>query len=128
MAHDKTVHRSLHLASPRQKGADVSAFQSNVNKQFDRLKIDRQVEVDGVLGRDTYEAGKDVAYALGVCGEAWSKLRHHAISEGTQALIRGGRDRTDGESEAAHRRDEFRKALRARFAKSAGEKAIERSN
>jgi hypothetical protein len=127
MGQNKTVHRSLHLASPPLKGADVSAFQSNVNKQYDRLKVDREIEVDGVLGRETFEAGRDVAYALGVCGEAWSKLKHHTISEGTQALVRGGRDRTEGESEAAHRREEFRKALRARFAKSPGEKAIERS-
>jgi hypothetical protein len=125
---EKTVHRSLHLASPRQKGADVSALQSNVNQQYKRLKIDRRIEIDGTLGGETFDAAEEVALCLGVCGDGQEKLKRHVISEGIQRLIRGGRDRTAEETAAGHLREYYRKQLRARYAKSAGEKAIERSN
>lgn len=127
MAHEKTVHRPLHLASPPMKGADVSALQSNVNEQLHRLKIDREIEVDGQLGRETFGAVREVALSLGVCANAEEKLERHTISEGTQKLIRGGRDRTDVEVAAGRRREDYRKRLRARYAKSPGEEAIEKA-
>lgn len=126
MAHDKAVHRPLHLASPPLKGADVSALQGATNKQFDHLKIDRQVVVDGELGGDTFSAAKEAAIALGVIGDAHDKLDRHTVSEGTQKLIRG-RHRTDLEVAAGKEREGYRKHLRKRYAKSAGELAIEKS-
>lgn len=126
MAHEKAVHRSLHLASPPMKGADVSALQSNINAQFEHLKIDREIEVDGKLGTQTFGAGRQVAVSLGVIGDAHDKLERHTISEGTQKLIRG-RNRTDGEAEAGKARDEYRQQLRRRYAKSPGQEAIAKS-
>jgi hypothetical protein len=124
---DKSVHRSLHLTSPITRGEDVEALQSNVNKQFDHFRIDRQIMVDGELGAQSLDASEQVALCLGVGGEAQDKLKHHTISEDTQKLIRGGRDRTKEEVEAGEKREDYRKQLRQRYSKSAGEQAIEKS-
>ena len=127
MAHEKAVHRPLSLHSPRLKGVDVSALQSNINERFEHLKIEREIEVDGVLGGETFDAAEEVANCLGVCGEAQQKLKKGTISEGTQKLIRG-RERTDEETAAGHRRQDYREKLRKRYAKSPGEQAIVKSN
>jgi hypothetical protein len=126
MAHDKAVHRPLSLHSPPLKGADVSALQSNVNERFEHLKIERQIEVDGVLGAETFDAAEEVANCLGVIGEAQQKLKQHTISEGTQKLIRG-RERTPEETAAGHRRQDYREKLRKRYAKSPGQAAIDKA-
>jgi hypothetical protein len=124
---DKTVHRSLRLASPILRGEDVSALQGSVNKQFDHLKIDRQVMVDGELGGQTLGAAEQIALSLGVNGEAQKKLEHQIVSEDTQKLIRGGRDRTQDEAASGEKREDYRKQLRKRYSKSAGEAAIEKT-
>jgi hypothetical protein len=127
MSHEKAVHRALSLHSPRLKGADIVALQSNVNGRFKHLKIDREIEVDGVLGGETFDAVDEVANCLGVCGEAQQKLKRGTISEGTQALIRG-RERAAEETAAGHRRKDYREKLRKRYAKSPGAQAIVKSN
>jgi hypothetical protein len=124
---DKTVHRSLNLASPILRGEDVGALQSSVNKQFDHFKIDRQVMVDGELGGQTLGAAEQAALCLGVGGDAQKKLKNHIVSEDTQKLVRGGRDRTKEEQAAGEKREDYRKQLRQRYSKSAGERAIEQS-
>lgn len=125
---DKSVHRSLHLTSPITAGEDVEALQSNVNKQFDHFKIDRQVLVDGELGPQSLSAAEQVALCQGVIGEGQDKLKQHTISEDTQKLIRGGRDRTKNEVAAGEKREDYRKQLRKKYSKTAGERAIELSN
>lgn len=122
----KTVHRSLHLTTPLMRGADVHALQGSINEQYGHLKIDRQISVDGKLGHQTFEAAEEIATCLGVIGSAETKLRRHAISEGTQKLIRG-RERTDEEAAAGRRRRDYRERLRKRYAKSPGEEAIVKS-
>ena len=123
---DKTVHRSLHLATPHLKGPDVSALQGSINKQFAHLKIDRSVTVDGELGAQTFAAAKQVAICLGVVGPGHKKLKRNTVSMGTQALIRG-RKRTTAETIAGTARAPYRAALRKRYAKAPGEVAIERA-
>jgi hypothetical protein len=124
---EKTVHRSLRLASPILRGEDVGALQGSVNKQYDHLKIDRQVMVDGELGAQTLAAAEQVALSLGVNGEAQTKLEHQIISEDTQKLIRGGRDRSKDEATAGDKRDDYRQQLRKRYSRSTGEMAIEKT-
>lgn len=123
MAPTTAVHRPLNLASPIERGDDVKALQGSINKQFDDLTIDHGVAVDSQFGSKTFAAAKQVAVALGVVGEAHEKLDHHALSEGTQKLIRG-RERTDLEEEAARARKDYRQELRRRYSKSAGEEAV----
>lgn len=123
MAHAKAVHRPLSLHSPLLQGADVRALQSNVNKQYDHFKIDREVRVDGDLGGQTFDAAKEIATCLGVCGTAQAKLERGTISEGTQALIRG-RKRTNEEEAAGRKRKDFREKLRKRYSRSSGEEAV----
>jgi len=125
MAHRKEVHRPLSLHSPILSGADVRALQGQINERFEHFKIDRQIKVDGDLGGQTFEAAADIAYCLGICGDAHDKLRNGTISEGTQKLIRG-RKRTDEEEAAGRRRKDYREKLRKRYAKDAGEKAVAR--
>jgi hypothetical protein len=127
MAHAKAVHRPLSLHSPTLSGADVKALQGGVNKQFKHLGIDRQVEVDGDLGAETFTAAAQVSRCLGIRGAAARKLKRGTLSEGTQGLIRG-RKRTRLEALAGKAREGYRKRLRKRYAKSAGTLAIERSN
>jgi hypothetical protein len=119
----KAVHRPLSLHSPLLHGADVEALQGSLNEQYKHLKIDREIEKDARLGGETFDAAVEVATSLGVVGEAQKKLKRHTISEDTQKLIRG-RERTKDESAAASRRETYRKALRKRYDKSPGEKAI----
>jgi len=123
---DKAVHRPLNVASPHQKGADVKALQGQINKQFAHLKIDREITVDDDLGLETFDAAKQVARSLGAVGPTMSKFKRHTISEGAQRLIRG-RERTAAEKIAGTLRKPYREALRKRYAKGAGEKAIERA-
>lgn len=123
MAHAKAVHRPLSLHTPRLEGADVDALQANINKQYRHFKIDREIEVDGVLGAESFNAAKQVARCLGVTGNGERKLRRGTISEGTQKLIRG-RKRTAAEAVVGTYREGYRKKLRKRYAKDAGEKAV----
>jgi len=126
-AGQKAVHRPLSLHSPRLKGEDVHALQGQINEQYRHLKIDREIEADGVLGGETFEAAEEVANCLGVLGDAQAKLKRNTISEGTQKLIRG-RERTQEEAAAGNRRKDYREKLRKRYAKSPGEEAIVKSN
>jgi hypothetical protein len=127
MAPDQTVHRPLHLISPVPTGADVGALQSNINKQLDHLKIDWEIAVDEEFGPNTLAAAEGVALSLGVIGDAQDKLKQNTVSEGTQKLIRGGRERTKEEVAAGKKRDDYRQTLRKRHSKTAGERAIEKS-
>jgi len=126
MTHAKAVHRPLSLHSPQLKGADVSALQSSINKQFEHLKIDREVEVDGELGKATFKAAWEVAKAMGAVGSTLRKFRRGTISEGAQKLIRG-RKRTVAEVVAGKARTGYREKLRKRYAKTAGAVAIEKA-
>jgi hypothetical protein len=123
MAHAKPVHRPLTLATPVEKGADVRALQSSVNKQFKHLKIDRAIGVDGQFGAQTFRAAKQAAVCLGATGAAVRKLKRGTLSEGTQQLIRG-RELTTGELVVAKVRAPYRRKLRKRFAVSSGQKAV----
>lgn len=125
---DKAVHRPFHLTSPLPEGADVGALQGNINKQFDDLKIDCQIAVDEEFGPNTFAAAERVALSLGVVGDAQNKLKRNTVSEGAQKLIRGGRDRTKAEVAAGKKREKYRKELRKRFSKSAGELAIKKTD
>src|SRR5690349_12823296 len=126
MTPTKAVHRPLSLHSPKLRGDDVHALQGSINKQYNHFKIDREIEVDDVLGNETFDAAEEIAICLGVVGEGQSKLKRHTISEATQRLIRG-RDLTDEEKRAQARRQTYRTALRKRYDKSPGEKAIARA-
>ncbi|HEY6731918.1 MAG TPA: hypothetical protein VI039_12960 [Solirubrobacterales bacterium] len=123
MAHAKAVHRPLTLHTPILSGADVKALQGQINEQFDHLKIDRTIAVDGDLGRETFAAAKQVAIGLGAQGSGLRKLKRETISEGVQKLIRG-RKRTVLEQAAAARRTGYRRKLRKRHATDAGERAV----
>lgn len=123
MSATKAVHRPLNLASPLLHGSDVKALQSSVNKQFDHLKVDREIETDGKLGGETFDAAQEVALSLGACGAEQDKLKRHVLSEAVQKLIRG-RKRTKPETEAASKRADYRQKLRKRYAKSAGASAV----
>ncbi len=126
MAHAKAVHRPLSLHSPILKGADIKALQSSVNEQYEHLKIDRAIRVDGDLGTQTFRAAKQVAYCLGLTGSAARKLKRRTLSEHAQKLIRG-RKLTRTEAVVAKARAPYRRRLRKRYAKAPGELAIERS-
>lgn len=119
----EAVHRPLHLASPILKGDDVRALQGSINKEYERLKIDHQIEHDGKLGTQTFDAAVEIATSLGAVGEDVARLKRHTITEDAQKLIRG-RKRTEAEAKAAEARGDYRKKLRKRYAKSAGEEAI----
>lgn len=120
----QTVHRPLALTTPRLRGKDVEVLQGSITKGFDHLKIERSVTKDGVLGTHTFDAAHDLATALGVTGRAQAKLNHrHILSEATQELIRG-RALTDAERAAQKQRDDYRVAMRKRYAIDGGEKAI----
>lgn len=123
MPNTEAVHRPLNLASPPVRGADVSALQSNVNRQFRKMNIDRSIRVDGVLGPQTFRAAKQCAICIGVTGLAHRKLKRHRISMGTQKLIRG-RARTTREAIVGRARAGYRRRLRKRFAQAPGEKAV----
>jgi len=119
----KEVHRALLLATPIERGDDVSAVQASANKRFSQMKIDRSIEVDGRFGAQTFNACRQVALGLGVRGAAQRKLKRGRLSKGTQKLIRG-RKRTRMETLAAKRRGPYRAKLRRRYRAGAGEDAI----
>lgn len=120
------VHRPLNLATPTAEGEDVRALQSNINKQFKHLRIERSIRVDGTFGPQSFLAAKQVARCLGATGAAIKKLNRHCLSEGTQKLIRG-RERTRVEAIVGKSRALYRKKLRERYAKEPGEKAVARA-
>ena len=124
----RLVHRPLRLASPIERGADIEVLQESVNEQFRHLRIDREIAVDGSCGPQTFKAAEQVALCLGVTGTGQRKLKAGTISKGTQKLIRG-RKRSARERIAAglYTRDAYRKKLRKRYSKSAGEQAIAKS-
>lgn len=117
------VHRRLALASPQEHGPDVKALQGQINEQYRHFKIDRQIAKDADFGHSTFDAAEEVAFCLGVTGEAQAKLKRNILSEGTQALIRG-RKRTDEEERAGQEREDYRKMLRRRYDKSGGVQAV----
>lgn len=123
MPHKKEIHRPLSLHTPILRGDDIQALQGSINEQYDHFKIDHGVRRDGDLGARTFDAAREIALCLGVCGEAQDKLGRGTISEGTQALIRG-RKRTEAEEEAGTRREDYRKRLRRRYSKAPGEEAV----
>jgi len=124
MSKPQAVRRPLILASPPIKGKDVSALQSNVNRQFEKMNIDRSVKVDGAFGPQTFKAAKQCAICIGATGDAIRKMRRDCISEGTQKLIRGGRGRTAREAIVGKARADYRRRLRKRYAQAPGEKAV----
>lgn len=122
----KAVHRDLHLATPPVEGADVRALQSTINERYDHFKIDRAIEVDGVLGSQTLHAAEEVGVAVGVVGGDRRAFRRRTITESAQKLIRG-RKATLAERAAAKARAPFRRRLRRRYAKDAGEIAVQKA-
>jgi hypothetical protein len=117
------AHRPLHLASPTESGKDITALQSAVNEQFKHLKIDREIEVDGDFGEQTCEAAEQVAVCLGAMGRTRRRLARGTVSQHAQWLIRGRR-RSHAEAVAGKARAGYRRRLRKRYAKSAGQEAI----
>lgn len=124
MADAKAVSRPLFLHTPILRGPDVRALQGSINEQYEHLAIDRQIERDGELGRETFDAARQVALCLGVHGAAQRKLERGTVSEATQKLIRGRR-RTRREALVAKARAGYRRRLRRRYDRSAGEEAVE---
>jgi hypothetical protein len=114
-AHDKAVHRPLHLATPPVRGADVHQLQEAVDRRFHSLKINRSISPDSQLGKDTFSAARQTALALGICGGNQRAFKRHTITESTQRLIRGSRKAKLRERLAAKRRSGFRKNLRKRY-------------
>lgn len=123
MSGKKEVHRGLGLTTPLTTGADVKALQSEINKQFKHLKVDRKILVDGEFGPGTMSAARQVALSIGVVGKAKRKLKDGRVSMATQKLIRG-RKKSAREGLATKRRVRYRKKLRKHFDKTGGEKAL----
>lgn len=121
--HKKEIHRPLSLGTPIERGADVEALQGQINERYEHFKIDRQIRKDGEFGAHTFDAAEEIALCLGALGDAQDKLKRHTVSEGTQALIRG-RKRTADEEAAGRGREGYRKELRRRYSKGAGEEAV----
>lgn len=116
--------RALTLASPRPKGPDVAALQRALNARYDHFGINHRVAVDGDFGRQTLKAVRQIAWLMGVRGDAREKLGRGRVSISTQRLVRKGREKTRLERLAATRRRRYRKKLRRHYAASGGERAV----
>lgn len=117
------VHRALTLSSPLPSGGDVKVLQGQINEAYERWNVDKRIARDGDFGPATLRAAREVAYGMGVVGEARAKLKKGRVSKGTQRLIRG-RKKTRRERLATRARKPYRRRLRRRYAAAPGQKAI----
>jgi hypothetical protein len=110
------VHRPLSLTTPRMRGADVKAIQQALNRDFDHLEINRGVTVDGVLGKETWNAIHQAGISVGLVRGNRKALERHTLTESAQRLLRGSRTATFWERRARAHRSSYRKRLRRRYA------------
>lgn len=78
-----TVHRNLRLTSPFAHGADVAHLQRSLNARL-KARHKKLIEVDGVYGRTTANAVREVLWFLG----APSTWLDHGATKEAQRMIR----------------------------------------
>lgn len=116
------VHRTLHLSTPVQRGADVVALQQAVASLATHYGFEwRAPFVDGQLGPQTIHAVAFAAFLTGLPGDAIKHVKAGRINEHTQHLLRNPHDRSRADvARAKHRRPQI---ARLRHAHSVGPQA-----
>src|SRR4051812_42548672 len=84
------VRRNLRLSSPNARGADVGHLQRSLNARL-KARHKSLIEIDGVYGRSTANAVREVLWFLG----APSTWLDHGATKEAQRIIRRPNSRDD---------------------------------
>jgi hypothetical protein len=106
--------RTFKVRHPEMKGADVKAFQRDLNQRLDAWGIHTDIDEDGEYGAETAEAARKVAYGLGIAVADYQ----HGFGPELRSLIRTPSRRTPQQLQRARRRAEWRRKLRKQDAKA----------
>lgn len=120
----KKPHRRLTLASPVESGEDVTGLQEALDRRYNHFRIDKEVARDGEFGKQSFQATKEIAIAMGAGRENLKALKAGRASVSVQSLIRGTRKKTRWERVLASARSPYRKKLRKRYDKTSGQKVM----
>jgi hypothetical protein len=107
--------RTFALCSPHLHGDDVTDFQHLLNSRFKSWEIDHRIATDGEYGQATRAAAKTVAFGLGI---AEGPINAHGVTPNVRTLIRHPDKRNRTELKRGADRVDWRRRLRARYAKS----------
>ncbi len=100
--------RTFRLTDPRMKGADVKAFQRELNRPLEAWRAVMRAPADGVYCRRTCHAARTVAYGLGFETADWT----HGFTPALRRLVREPSRRTPQQLGNARDRREWRLRLR----------------
>jgi soluble lytic murein transglycosylase-like protein len=100
--------RTFRLTDPRMQGADVKAFQRELNRLLETWRAVMRAPVDGVYCRRTRRAARTVAYGLGIDAADWAQ----GFTPALQCVIREPSRRTPQQLRNARDRREWRLGLR----------------
>ena len=100
--------RTFRLTDPRMQGADVKAFQRELNLRLEAWRAVVRAPVDGVYCRRTRRAARTVAYGLGIDTADWAQ----GFTPALQRLIREPGRRSPQQLRNARDRRRWRLRLR----------------
>lgn len=103
--------RTFVVKKPLMRGEDVHNWQREVKSQFNKMKIDCPIVVDGYFGVATRSYTAALCYSLGMVPR---RVMDNGVTHRLRDRIRNG-DFTAAEKKAWANRDEYRKGLRARW-------------
>jgi len=92
------------------KGADVKAFQRQLNQRYERWGVRKRIDDDGEYGSLTRAAARQVAFGLGIAAQAYA----HGVGPELRGKIRRPALRTPAELERAERRRDWLRRLKRR--------------
>lgn len=104
--------RTFKVKRPHMEGSDVADWQSRLNWQLKRWKVDTQLKVDGDYGIATRDMTASILHGLGIDQDEMSR----GVTPELRIKVRDPRKRSDEEKARARSRAGWRKRFRKRHA------------
>lgn len=109
-----TTNRTFKILSPHMKGSDVASWQGDVKAEFLRMGIACPIKIDGDYGISSRGYTASLCTALGMTA---SKVMAEGVTPELRIRIRNRR-LTSPERSAYENRQDYRRALREKYASS----------
>ncbi len=112
--------RTFRLTKPPMSGGDVTAFQRELNRRFEAWGMHTRIAENGIYGRQTRQAARQVARGLGIAAADCE----HGITPAVRTLIRTPSRRTAQQLELARQRRDWLRRLRKHHTAAPGAKRV----